>query len=112
MGVLTAPKGAFCAPEGAERAPKQAELALSYDLTTEIGSINYARELARRTVMATQQDARTVDAAIFSITARYQFRSFIKKLWKGERVVIRAHLLNRLERAHDDAMRSLERRWS
>lgn len=108
MHTLSVPDGAVSAPIGSKRVPERPELALGYDLTTEEGVLRYARELARRTIMATQMDARTIDASIQSVSVRYRLKSFLRKLWKNERVVIRAYLLFRLERAHQEAMRSLE----
>lgn len=106
-----APDRADMAQSRAKTAYDPVGLPVGFDDTTEKGALAYAQELARKTVMATQVDCRTVDAAIYSISRRYKLNSFVRKLWKGEPVVIRLHLIRRLERTYIDAMRTVRDRF-
>lgn len=68
----------------------------------------YARRLAVRTVMALQIRYKTKEGSIDAITREYKLGSFITKLWKGQRVVIKAHKLECLKSAHDRAIREIQ----
>lgn len=111
MGILEAPTGAVSTLNSAGHVSKQGEFTFGFDTTTERGAYAYAQELAKRTVMATQVDCRTVDAAIYITSRRYKLGSFVKKLWKGEAAVPRYDKIKRLELAHHDAVRSMKERF-
>lgn len=119
MGIFAAPIGTNPAPIRAQAAPAGAiprafpsdELALGHDLSSPKGARAYCEALVARTVMAAQADAGTKDAAIHSIARRYRLGSFVRKLWKGEACSLHLDKVIRLQRAHDDAVRSLRERF-
>lgn len=110
MRTSSVPNGDISAPPRAIQEPEQGEIDFGRDTETEAGAYSYAQELAKRTVMATQMDCRTVDAAIYTISRRYRLGSFVRKLWKSEPAVPRYDRVRRLERAYKDAMRSVQER--
>jgi len=118
MGTFAAPDGAIPALDGANTEPIQAksafpddELPIGHNRRTPEGAYAYTRELARRTIMAVQLDAGTIDAAIYIISRRYKLGTYLRKLWKGEVAVPRLDKVLRLEDAHRDAMRSVRDRF-
>lgn len=85
------------------------EFVLNQDLTSPDGAQVHCRELARRAVDLTVVRAKTKDAAIFSLSRRYRFGSWLGKLHRGQKVTLHLHLYERLCRAVEDAARELER---
>lgn len=115
MGLLTGRNGAEMARIGAEAASSRGfgagELALGHDLSSPRGARAYAEHLARQTVLAAQADAGTKEAAIHGTARRYRLGSFLRKLWKGEPCALHLDKMIRLQRAHDDAVRTVRERF-
>jgi hypothetical protein len=65
--------------------PNQGEsFPFTYDISTDQGAYDLARTMTRRLVIVTQQDAKTVENAIHSISRQYRLGTFIENLWKGK----------------------------
>ena len=107
MGISSGPERTNIGQDGPEPVLDHGKLKLGYSTKTEKGMYEYAHQLCARTVMALQVRYRTKEGAIDSITREYRLGSFITKLWKRQRVVIKAHKLECLESAHDRAIREL-----
>lgn len=84
---------------------QEMELPFPFDISTDQGAYDAARAMCRRLVMVTQQDAKTVDASIQSISRRYRFGTFIENLWKGKKATITLAKFVRLRRALSSATR-------
>ncbi|MCW5697330.1 MAG: hypothetical protein KIS96_11445 [Bauldia sp.] len=75
------------------------------------GSLADARAVADRTIRLTARTAGTKEAAVYSLSRRYGFGSWLKRLARGDsKIRIDLHLYRRLCRALEEAIKEEERR--
>lgn len=84
-------------------------LGLNEDVSTPEGAARRCRDLAERAVTNTRALTGTKEAAIYSLTRRYRFGSWLTKLVKGHKVTLHLHYYERLCRAVEESAREVER---
>lgn len=86
------------------------QLLLSLDPTNPDDARERSRLLAEEIVAVHLPQARTREAAIYSVERRYRFDSWLRRLLRGDRVVNHVHYWERLKAAFREANRIQEER--